>query len=63
MVVLDHRFLDDGIGLQVGQLSQLGLSYAMVAQAFDDAADFWRGSQNAMGSAQCASLGRYWAMG
>ena len=43
----------DGLGLQVGQASQLGLAEAMVAQAFHDAADFRRGSQDGMGSAQC----------
>ena len=50
VIVVDHWFFDDGIGFQVGQLAQLGLAYAMVAQAFHDAADFWSGSQSAVGS-------------
>ena len=55
VTVLDSRFLDDGIGLQVGQVPQLGLAEAVVAQAFHDAADFRRGSQCPMGSPQCAA--------
>ena len=62
-MVLDRRFLDDGIGLQVGQVSQLGLADAMIAQAFHDAADFWVGSQSAVGSAQCTGSGRRWPAG
>ena len=58
VLVLGSRFLDDGIGFQVGQVSQLRLAYAMVAQAFDDAADFWSGSQSAMGRAQGTGSGR-----
>ena len=49
---------DDGIGLEVGQVSQLGLAEPMVAEAFHDAADLRRGSQGAMGSAQGAASGR-----
>ena len=52
VVVLGSRVLDDGIGLQVGQVSQLGLAEAMVAQALDDAADFGAGNQSAVRSAQ-----------
>ena len=62
-MVLNRRFLDDGIGLHVGQLSQLGLAYAIVAQAFHDAADFWRGSQSAVGSAQGTGSERRWTAG
>ena len=62
-MVIDRRFLDDGIGLQVGQVSQLGLADAMIAQAFYDAADFWVGSQSAVGSAQCTGSGRRWPAG
>ena len=58
VIVFDHQFFDDGIVLQVGQLSQLGLAYTMVAQAFHDAADFWSGSQSAVGSAQGTGFGR-----
>ena len=32
VMVLDGRIISDGIGLQVGQASQLGLAEAMVAQ-------------------------------
>ena len=52
VVVLDSRSLGDGVGLEVGQVTQLGLTEAMVAQALHDAADFWRGSQGAMSGAQ-----------
>ena len=62
-MVIDRRFLDHGIGLQVGQVSQLGLADAMIAQAFYDAADFWVGSQSAVGSAQCTGSGRRWPAG
>ena len=48
---LGDGFLGDGIGIQVSQVSQLGLAEAMVAQAFHDAADFRCGRQCAMGSA------------
>ena len=44
-MVIDRRFLDDGIGLQVGQVSQLGLADAMIAQAFYDAADSGLGAR------------------
>ena len=47
----------DGTGLEVGQVSQLWLAEAMVAEAFHDAPDLWRGSQGAMGSAQGAGSG------
>ena len=50
-MVLDSGFRDDGIGIQVSQVSQLGLAEAMFVQAFHDAADFRCGSQCAMGSA------------
>ena len=50
-MVLDDGFLDVAIGIQVSQVSQLGLADAMIAQAFHDAADFRCGSQCAMGSA------------
>ena len=62
-MVLNRRFFDDGIGLQVGQLSQLGLAYATVTQAFHDAADFRSGSQSAVGSAQGTGSGRCWTAG
>ena len=58
MIVVDRRFFDDGVGLQVGQLSELGLAYAMAAQAFHHAADFGSGSQSAVGSAPGAGFGR-----
>ncbi len=48
----------DGVGLEVGQVSQLGLAETMVAEAFHGAADFRGGNQGAMGSAQCAGSGR-----
>ena len=63
MVVLGSHVLGDGIGLQVGQVSQLGLADAMIAQAFYDAADCWVGSQSAVGSAQCTGSGRRWLAG
>ena len=62
-MVIDRRFLDDGIGLQVGQVLQLGLADATIARAFYDAADFWVGSQSAVGSAQCTGSGRRWPAG
>ena len=49
---------DDGIRLEVGQVPQLRLAETMVAQAFHNAADLRRGSQGAMGGAQCAGSGR-----
>ena len=52
VVVTGGRVLGDGVGLQVGQVSQLGLAEAMVAQALHDAADFGSRSQGAVRSAQ-----------
>ena len=49
--LLDAGFLDHEIGIQVSQVSQLGLADAMIAQAFHDAADFRCASRCAMGSA------------
>ena len=63
VIVLDRWFLDDGIWLQVGQLSQLRLAEAVVAQAFHDAADLWSRSQGTVGSTQCAGSGRRWPTG
>lgn len=57
-MVLGRRFLDDGIGLLIGQFPKLGLADAVVAQAFHDVAYFRRGSRSAVGSAQCAGSGR-----
>ena len=52
MVVTGGRVLGDGVGLQVGRVSQLGLAAAMVAQALHDAADFGSRSQGAVRSVQ-----------
>ena len=54
----DVKYIRDGIELQVGQVPQLCWTDAVVAQAFHDAADFRRGSQGAVGSAQRAGSGR-----
>ena len=54
---------DDRIRLEVSQVSQLSLAEAVVAEAFHYAAGLRSGSQSAMGSAQCASLGRCWTTG
>ena len=62
-MVLAEGILGDGIRFQVGQLSQLGLADAMVAQTVHDAGDLWSGSQSAMGSAQCAGSRRRWPTG
>ena len=50
VIAVDRRFFDDGVGLQVGRVLQLGLADAVVAQAFHEATDFRRGSRGAMGS-------------
>ena len=41
----------------------MGSAEAMVAEAFHDAADLWRGSQGATASAQYAKQAEYWPAG
>ena len=52
MIVLGSHVLADGVGLQVGQVSQLGLAEAMVAQALRNADDFGSRGQSAVSGAQ-----------
>ena len=57
------RTVVDRLRLQVGQLSQLGLAETMVAQAFDDAAEFRGGSHGPVGGSQHTGSRRSLAAG